>query len=387
MKYQVLNNYIGPQYSVSNPSLSKSEQDQFIASLFEQLLVFDTVTITTNRLNYTLWLLIHKLGINTVERLLKYKCLKIMLWTPVIVTSSGRKLPDGTLDRSAVYDRPPLATGSLSDEDLDPERNINSALSHFDLHRDRRRIFSRIALPQYIVPNGMKFAGDAGKLIINAYESNNLSELGLPYDKDPYKLDLEERSFLQDLGYNVLETALVSEYNLKSYGDAKIPSIYKQNLNNIGNAYKVSGNTTSLLNIEGVPSLKDLYLQERIQFDRIFEIRYLSSAKYYRKWINEISDNQNAKEISVEYLNEIKGTNKFFESNGGKLLRNIGVFGMGMGLGAALGGPVGAAIGAVGSKAAEFGLGLLDTFVLDGLLKGKNPSMFIDTIKSEVDTK
>jgi hypothetical protein len=58
-----------------------------------------------------------------------------------------------------------------------------------------------------------------------------------------------------------------------------------------------------------------------------------------------------------------------------KLVRNIGVWGIGTGLGAILAGPIGAATG--------FGLGLLDTFLLESILKGKNPSMFIESIRRE----
>jgi len=47
-------------------------------------------------------------------------------------------------------------------------------------------------------------------------------------------------------------------------------------------------------------------------------------------------------------------------------------------------GSVGAAAGGLIGKAADFGLSLLDTYVLDGILKGWNPRMFVDEIKNEV---
>ena len=48
-------------------------------------------------------------------------------------------------------------------------------------------------------------------------------------------------------------------------------------------------------------------------------------------------------------------------------------------LGAAVAGPIGAAAG--------FGLGLLDTFVLDGILTGKNPSMFVDDLRNNIENE
>jgi len=105
-------------------------------------------------------------------------------------------------------------------------------------------------------------------------------------------------------------------------------------------------------------------------------LRHLSNAKYFRKWINEISESSNAIEITKEYINQIKGSNKFFTSGEGKLIRNLGMFGASTALGVAVAGPVGAVAG--------FGLGLLDTFVLDGILIGKNPSMFIDDLRGSI---
>jgi hypothetical protein len=385
MNNNVFNNTIGSKYSLENPSFNEQEQRAIIADLFEQMLIFDRITLSTNRLNYTLALLIAQLGLNTVERMFESGYIKIMLWSPMIFTGKGRQKPDGTMDLSVIYDQPPLATGSLVDEDLDPDRNIEKALSYFNFHRDRKRIFTRIARKHYIIPDGMQYSSQAGEFIMDAYTSNNLGQLGLPYEKEPNQLHLPERELLLELGYKVLETAVVSEYGLKSYGDHSIPGIYQQNLQNIGNALKVEQNTSALLKIEAVPNLKDLFLQERLDFDSVFKIRHSGNAKYFRKWINQVSADENAQEISVEYLNEIKGTNKFFESTGGKFIKNVGMYTIGAGLGVALAGPAGAAIGAVGVKATEFGLGLLDTFVLDGLLKGKTPNLFIDDLKKEIE--
>ena len=52
------------------------------------------------------------------------------------------------------------------------------------------------------------------------------------------------------------------------------------------------------------------------------------------------------------------------------------MYGANSALGAAVAGPAGAIAG--------YGLGLLETFWLDNLIKGKNPSMFIDDIKKEI---
>lgn len=376
MKSEVFNNSIGSPYSFDYPRLTKEHERQILAGLFEQLLIFDKITITTNRLNFALLFLIDKLGINTVERLFDSGYLSLMIWSPVIVTSSGRQQEDGSIDESTIYGKAPIAAGALVDSDLDPEKNIKTALQHFGLHRDRKRIFTRTVAEHYVIPNGMEFSTGSASLVIDAYINNSLSELGLPFEKEPNELNLNERQILLELGNKVIETALLSKYNLKSYENYEHYSICKQNLKNIGKAFNVAENSDVLFNLEGLPNLKQLFLNEKLDFDSVFKLRHLSNAKYFRKWINNLGENSNAQEITKEYLNEIKGNNKFFESTEGKFLKNLMLYGANAALGLAIAGPAGAVAG--------YSLGLLETFWLDSILKGKNPSMFINNIKQEL---
>jgi hypothetical protein len=370
------------------PKLTKEQERVIIAGLFEQLLIFDQVTITANRLNFALTFLINGLGINTVERLLKAGYIKLMVWTPVIVTGSGRQLDNGTIDESVIYGQPPIVGGALSAKDFDPEKHIHASLKLFNLHKDRQRIFTRLAVKNYVVPNGLAFSTDSAKLVIESYENNNLQALGLPYTKEPDQLDKKERMLLLNLGHKVIETAMLSQYNLKSYENYDHYEICKQNFSNIGNAFNISDNTTRLFKIENLPNLKELYLNDNLDFDSVFKIRHLSTAKYFRKWINQVGENANSQEVTAEYLNQIKGNTKFFESTRGKFVKNLGLFGVSTGVGEVIGGQIGAAAGIAMGKviepAVDYGLGLLETFWLDNLLKGKNPSMFIDDIKKEI---
>lgn len=217
MKSAVLNNLLGSPYVFDYPTLSKEQELDILASIFEQLLIFDKITLTTSRLNFTLIFLIQKIGINNVERLIENGYINFVLWSPIIVTSSGMRREDGSIDESVIYGKPPIVAGSLSQEDLDPENNIMAALSKFSLHRDRKRIFVRKAIREYTVPDGMLLAGDSASLIIDAYKNNNLESLGLPFDKEPEQMNVQERGKLLELGHKVTETAILSQYGLKSY--------------------------------------------------------------------------------------------------------------------------------------------------------------------------
>lgn len=104
------------------------------------------------------------------------------------------------------------------------------------------------------------FPSDSGKLVIDAYVNNNLEDLNLPYTKAPDQLNLEERGRLLDLSHKVLETAILSEYGLKSFENYENYKICEKNLQNIGKAYNVSKNTSNILSIENTPNLKELFI-------------------------------------------------------------------------------------------------------------------------------
>ncbi len=272
IKNAVLNNLLGSPYVFANPILKPQEEILILATLFEQLMIFDSLTLTTSRLNFALTFLISKIGVNNVERMLDGGYLKFILWSPIIVTSTGTKKEDGSIDESSIYGQVPIVAGELGPADLDPEKNISVALSNFNLHKDRKRSFTKKALKHYTIPDGMLLSTNAAKLVIDAYKSNNLEYLGLPFLKEPEQMNLEERGRLLDLSNTVTETAVLSRYGLKSYENYESYEICRKNLENIGKGYNISANTSSLFNLENVPDLKALFISQRLDFDDVFKL-------------------------------------------------------------------------------------------------------------------
>lgn len=369
----VFNSDIGTSYDFSFPKLSKLEKDLLLARLFEQLLIFDKVVIRTNNVNFQLAFLLNELGPNLVEQLVERGLLKFLLWTPMIMSGAGRQRDDGTIDESTVIGIPPIVSGSLSTSDLKPSNNIEKALSNLPYNRDRKRILKKILSKHYIVPKGDEFSRDSVNIVIEAYKANILDEFGLPYNKEPEQLDVQERSNLLKLGNQVLESAVLSKYRLKSFENYNQYKICKSNLKNIGDALRVSENTSSILSLENLPNLRTLYLQERINFEDVLRIRNLASSRYYRKWINKVSESDDALEITKEYINAIKGKSGFFESNSGVFVKSLSLLGISSGLAAALGPGVGLGAG--------IGLRVFDAYILSNLIKGHKPSVFIETIE------
>ena len=121
----IYNNHINNSSFLGTfPKFTKQEEDNILATFFEQLLLFDYIVISTDRENFSLFFLIKKLGIETVERLFKAGYIKLSIKSAIIVSGTGKKLKNGNIDESVIYNQPPLVGGSLVNEDLDPEKNI-----------------------------------------------------------------------------------------------------------------------------------------------------------------------------------------------------------------------------------------------------------------------
>lgn len=388
MKSKVFNSLLGNPKGFDYPKLSNAEVESNLALFFEQLLLFDQVIVSTNRTNYGLAFLINYIGLKNVERLIESKYIKLMIWSPLLLTSKGRQREDGSIDENTIYGQPPIGAGTFGDEDLDPEQNLEYALNNFALTKKEKKHFIKKATQSYLSIDGMEFAKNAEKLVVGAYKANNLTNLGLPFHKEPNQLNLEERYLLQNLGHKVIETAVLSKLNFKSYEDYSHYEILKQNINNIGKAYNISQNNSELFNLENIPNLQQLYIQEKLPFESVFKIRHYDTAKYYRKWINEVGENSNTEEVTEEYINQIKGDTKFFETNKGKFVKTLSLYGISLALTTAVAGPLAGMASPIVVKAIEggvdIGLDMLETFWLDNLIKGKNPSMFITKLKDEI---
>lgn len=371
-----------------HPKFTKEQEQQIFATFFEQLLLFDCIVISTDKDNFSLTFLISRLGLETVERLIRSGYIKFSIKSAIIVTGTGHQKEDGSIDESVIYSQPPIVGGVLGDAELDPEKNAFRALSRFDIDKKRRnKLIDKIA-KSYLSIDNMKIGVDTTDFILNSYQQNHLEHLGLPFLKDPQDLDIEERRKLLDLANSILEAGIISKNGFKSYNNYGEFEIAEKSFENIGKAYNISTNVSELLKIENTPDFRQIFLNNQFEVDDIFKLRHLKTAKYFRKWINEVGENANSNEVTEAYLAEIKEAKSFFNSTKGKIIKNTFMFGATSGLGMLIAGQVGAVVGGVikpfVEPAVDYGLGLIEEFTVDGLFTGKTPKIYIDKLKDEI---
>ncbi len=353
------------------PGLKDTDERIRMRSLFlEQLLLFDRITVKATREDLALYFLLREFGINAVEGLLERGLLQILLWTPNIFTLQSPDHPD-KLEPGT----PPIMASGYSAEDADLEKHLDGLLAHFtDLHRDRKRIFKRVAEKGFIVPD-WHVADDAAKVTIQAYENNRLASLNLPFAKPTDQLTFVERRHLLDLGADVLETEVLAHYGMRSYGRYAYFELARESIKEIEAALNVSENTSEILTLEKVAAIQPLVTEKNLSLEAILKLRHHPDVKQYRKWINEISVDTDANDIARAYISAIQGSGGSFSGGTEKLLRVISMFTVGTTLSALVTGNAGIGAG--------LALTLFDSYVLDGLAKGYDPRLFVDRIKIE----
>ena len=371
-----------------HPKFTKEEEQNILSTFFEQLLLFDCIVISTDKDNFSLTFLISKLGLETVERLIRGGYIKFSIKSAIIVTGTGHQREDGSIDESVIYSQPPIVGGVLGDEELDSETNVYRALARFGIEKKKRnKLISKIA-ESYVSTDNMKLGVDTTDFILESYEQNHLENLGLPFTKDPNDLNLEERGKLLDLANSILEAGIISKNGFKSYNNYGELEIAEKSFENIGKAYNISANVSEILRIENTPDLKQIYQNNKFEIEDIFKLRHFKTAKYFRKWINEVGENANSNEVTEAYLAEIKEAKSFFNTTKGKIIKNTLMYGATSGLGMLLAGQIGAVVGGVVKPfvdpVVDYGLGLIEEFTVYGIFAGKTPKIYIDKLKDEL---
>ena len=74
------------------------------------------------------------------------------------------------------------------------ERLYKKIEHYYDINR-----LIKLITPKYVIENGLELGGNSAKVVTDAYVNNNLVNLGLPFSKDPFDLNVEERKILLKL--------------------------------------------------------------------------------------------------------------------------------------------------------------------------------------------
>lgn len=367
------------QNSISNKEFN-IKYNSTSNEIYELLLRHDGVAFHVDGENFPLALLIREFGLKGFEELLEQDSIRFILWTTMLTTFASDDFPKGVL---------PLQSGNLtSTVHKDPEESAVSGLKALvePIPRRKRRELVR-KLEKYYDIVTEDLSKKAQKIGHDSYTSNKFSNLGLPNIKDFADFKSEDRRLLLRLAGQILELSVLSMFKYNTNNNYDVLSLNQVEFERLKKSKKLEEYQNEIFELQGIPDFKEMINLGYINKTEIPKLRSTKNAENFRKWINEVANKDEFESISKEYIEAItkKG---FIETKTGKLVKTLAVSGFSTVLGTVIGGPAGGVVGAATGKLlepiADFGIDIVDTFVLDGLLKGWNPKHFFDEDISKI---
>jgi hypothetical protein len=345
------------------------------SEIFENLAVFDRIDFKVHGENVPLAVLLRLFGVNGFQRLMEQGAIRFTLWTPMV----GHLVDD-------IEGIDPLVCGRHSSlVHCDPEESIAMGLKVLDpaLKPGEHRMISRKVRDLYSLPDD-QLAEEAVKLTKSAFLSGKLQAYGLdPEHKEYQRLGIEDRKELTNCATELAEYMHLVSNDMTSLSSDKYFDFFAQSQKRLAHAEAQVESLSLLLRLDHFPDLAGAYHQAKDPFPTMIKLREQRSAKKFRQWLRTVSaSTRSVEEVTSEYLDAIQEPKGFFQTKFGKLTKVISMTSIGAGIGHALGGMEGMVGGAALAKAIEPaidpGLDLVDEFLLDGLLKGWTPRMFIE---------
>ena len=222
------------------------EYKKILAGFGEQLLIFGKIAVKAERENVGLAILINELGVKKLSELLDQCVIEFLLWKPTIVVNTG-PYGLGRTNPEVLKGQPPVLAGKYaSKRHIDPHVSAMTMVKYFlpSLKKKEKISFvKRIKKCTRVV----EFDQDPAKIVIQAYENNHLSNLGLPYSTPANDLALKERLILQDLAGDVLETSILAKHQYSSLNDYKYSTLAISSLRKIQDAKKLDINFDEII--------------------------------------------------------------------------------------------------------------------------------------------
>ncbi|SDG12735.1 hypothetical protein [Pseudomonas abietaniphila] len=371
------------KYLDSNRQVSKEEFAVFVprkmqvdASTFENLMIFEKTMFKVYGENIPLAYLIGTMGERAFEELIEQDALGFVLWKPLVTHF---------VDKIEGLD--PLSYGNTSSPaHSDPEQSLELGLQWLKkpLKRSKRRAFVRKLRDKYQITDD-ELPQQAVGLAVSAYSSGRLDVYGFDSKQVAYR-DIPHHLIggLAKHADSILEYIYLLDNQLSSVSKVEYHDYLTTSSNRFNAASSAMNNFCRIAEYENIPDLKSMYHNSVDPFAKLVKIRNKGYAKKFRSWLSDLSDEVDSEEVLRAYYEAILKPQGFLHTGVGKMTKTITMSAIGMGVGALVGGPAAAMLGAAGGKliegAADVGLDMLDQHLLDGILQGWTPRVFMEKI-------
>ena len=361
-----------------------SAMEQVRGGLFQNLLLFDKLSLKITGESIPIPVLIGALGQKGFDELLEQNAFEFVIWAQragfVVKNIPG-------LDGLVAIGQPP--------ELIDPEKSIDAGLRWMPTApppgRQRRRFIRRL-LPYFRVTD-KEIAQSSLNLVRTAMRAGGLEHYGVPkIAGHADSLQDPEKRIAAKCADDFAEYNYILSNGMTSFSDYKYYSPFWASASRFQTMNRSLDGFSRIATIEGLPDLKTVYTQIRDPFAKIPRLRQTRNATFFRRWLEQTSGASPDIDVVKSYLDAIAERKGVLDSNRGKFVKAVGMATVGFGVGTAaahfageeVGVAAGSAAAVVTEKVAEFAtetvMGLLDGFVIEALSKGRSPRMFLDDL-------
>jgi hypothetical protein len=361
------------------------EMNNLRKRLFENLLLFDKISLKITGESIPISLLIGALGRKGFDSLIEQEAIEFVLWNEN-VGFLVKNIPGVDAMVSMAHDTP---------EYVDPERSVDSGLKWAQgapQGRERQQLIRRL-VPLFRKTEA-NVAANSLKVVRDALKTGGLAVYGIPKITSEYADSLtdEQKKVVGKCADDLTEYEFLLKHNMTSFSSYQYFSPFWASAERFRLMNQTVAGFSSVANLEGLPDLKVLFEEIKDPLKRLPDIRQTANARFFRDWLEKTAGESPDTDMVKGYLDAISERKGLLDTASRKFVKTVAFAAVGVGLGAIVGERAGAAIGAAAGTfaslaasklaevTAETGLGLLDSFVLDRVTKGRSPRMFLDDL-------
>lgn len=377
--YKRLNQFARRYLVKAGQRYTKAEADFFPAlhldiqrEVAELLLLHDKLVIHVHGENVPLAVLLTAFGKTGVEALLEQRAIEFLLWTPFVSYN--------VTDIEGIH---PLQSGTYTqDVFVDPFSSAEAGLGWWTASkswtRKERRSFLRRVARRCRVPDAATGA-NAAKFGIEGYEADLFRDFGLAHNLPVTRLAEPDRALLCTLASQQAELAVAAKFG---YDFCQLPGLAKLGAVQLDRLHDVAAVRTfseEVFEVEGLPNFRALIGDGLLDIERVPTFRASQDSKKYRDWLSTVSEDCDLTDATRTYIASIANARGMLDTVGGKFVKTLVLTSLSTTIGLAAGGVVGGVAGAfVGATGADLVLNALDSYVLDGVLRGWHPRHYFD---------
>jgi hypothetical protein len=347
-------------------------------SLFEQFLLFDSISFKVYGENIPLAFLLSAFGKKGLDELIEQKAINFVHWTQNIVHYV-----------TEINGLNALGHGKLTSEaHCDPEKSVSLAAQWMpNLNKKEMAALVNKVAPLYSQPRD-GLAETAVKATESAFHSGKLVGLGI----DPEKIKITAvplplRKLMTKCADEVFEYTLLQEGKMTSFSNFEYFYLFNESATRIASISKTTDGFNRIAETQDIPDFKIIFDSVESPLLKVPKIRNKRSSRKFRAWLADAVSAESGHSVTREYIEAVAEGKGLFRTNAGKITKAIVNTTIGTGVATVLDARLETAVIAsiaaskVVDPVVDLGLDLLDTYVLDGLTKGWTPKLFFDDLE------